>query len=112
MFSTDELNINTANSARLVAEIAGASKSLKKQKILEEMNSPTNENLRTIIKQNHALLLQSEEKIKLLTEQNESLKKQLDTVNQDSKRNRIGFYVTTLVAIASLIATIMIAIVN
>lgn len=105
-----EFDINMANSARAVAEMAKASEVLKEKKRLEEVNSPTNENLRTIIKQNHAQILQSEEKIKLLTEQNENLKKQLASANKDSKRNRIGFYITTFIALASLVTTIIIAI--
>lgn len=103
-------DINMANSAKAVAEMAETSRILKEQKRLEEIDSPTNENLRTIIKQNHAQILQSEEKIKLLTEQNENLKKQLASANKDSKRNRMGFYVTTFIALASLAATILIAV--
>lgn len=105
-------DINMGSTARAVAEMAETSKILKEQKRLEEINSPTNENLRTIVKQNQAQILQSEEKIKLLTEQNENLKKQLVSTNKDSKRNRIGFYVTTFIALASLIATILIAVLN
>ena len=105
-----EFDITMANSVMAVAEMAKASEVLKEKKRLEEVNSPTNENLRTIIKQNHAQILQSEEKIKLLTEQNENLKKQLASANKDSKRNRIGFYITTFIALASLVATILIAI--
>lgn len=105
-----EFDINMANSAMAVAEMAKASEVLKEKKRLEEVNSPTNENLRTIIKQNHAQILQSEEKIKLLTEQNESLKEQLASANKDSKRNRIGFYITTAIAVASLVVTILIAV--
>lgn len=110
MFFEEEFDINKANSARAVAEMAEAAETLKEKKRLEEINSPTNENLRTIIKQNHAQILQSEEKIKLLTEQNENLKEQLASANKDSKRNRIGFYVTTFIALASLVATIIIAV--
>lgn len=105
-----EFDINIVNSARVVAEMAKASEVLKEKKRLEEVNSPTNENLKTIIKQNHAQILQSEEKIKLLTEQNENLKKQLVSANKDSKRNKIGFYITTFIALASLVAIIIIAI--
>lgn len=86
-----EFDINMANSASAVAEMAKASEVLKEKKRLEEVNSPTNENLRTIIKQNHAQILQSEEKIKLLTEQNENLKKQLASANKDSKRIELAF---------------------
>lgn len=100
------------NSASVLEEIAKASEALKEMKRLEEVNSPTNENLRTIIMQNHAQILQSEEKIKLLTEQNENLKKQLVSAYKDSKRNRIGFYISTFIALASLVATILIAILN
>lgn len=105
-----DFDINMANSARVVAEMAKTSDVLKEKKQLEEVNGPTNENLRTIIKQNHAQILQSEEKIKLLAEQNENLKQQLASANNDSKRNRIGFYITTFIALASLVATIIIAI--
>ena len=105
-----EFDINMANSAREVAEMAKASEVLKEKKRLVEVNSPTNENLRTIIEQNHAQILKSEEKIKLLNEQNEILKKQLASANKDAKRNRVGFYITTFIALASLVATIIIAI--
>lgn len=105
-----EFDINMVNSAGVIAEIAKASEALKEMKRLEEVNSPTNENLRTIIKQNYTQILQSEEKIKLLTEQNENLKKQLASANKDSKRNRIGFYITTAIAVVSLVATIIIAV--
>ena len=112
MLFEKEFDINMGSTARAVAEMAETSKNLKEQKRLEEINSPTNKNLRTIIEQNHAQILQSEEKIKLLTEQNENLKKQLVSANKDSKRNRIGFYVTTFIALASLTATILIAVLN
>ena len=112
MLFEKEFDINMGSTARAVAEMTETSKILKEQKRLEEINSPTNENLRTIVKQNQAQILQSEEKIKLLTEQNENLKKQLVSTNKDSKRNRIGFYVTTFIALASLIATILIAVLN
>lgn len=105
-----EFDINMGSTAEAAAEMAETSKILKEQKRLEGINSPTNKNLRTIIEQNHAQILQSEEKIKLLTEQNENLKKQLVSANKDSKRNRIGFYITTFIALASLAATIIIAI--
>lgn len=105
-----EFDINMAHSAMAVAEMAKASEVLKEKKRLEEIGSPTNENLRIIIKQNHAQIAQSEEKIKLLAEQNENLKQQLASANKDSKRNRIGFYITTFIALASLVATIIIAI--
>lgn len=108
----NEFDINMGSSARAVAEKAETSKILKEQKRLEEINSPTNENLRTIIKQNQAQILRSEAKIKLITEQNENLRKQLVSANKDSKRNRIGFYVTTSIALASLVATILIAVLN
>ena len=105
-----EFDMSKATSARAVADMAKESERLKEQKRIEEINSPTNENLRTIIKQNQAQLLQSEEKIKLLAEQNDSLKQQLDSAKKDSRRNRIGFYITTAIAVASLVATILIAI--
>lgn len=49
-----EFDINMGSTARTVAEMAETSKILKEHKRLEEINSPTNKNLRTIIEQNHA----------------------------------------------------------
>lgn len=110
MLFEKEFNINMANSAKAVAEMAEAAETLKERKRFEEINNQTNENLKTIIKQNHAQILQSEEKIKLVAEQNENLKEQLASAGRDSKRNRIGFYITTAIAVASLAATIIIAV--
>lgn len=110
MLFEKEFNINMANSAKAVAEMAEAAETLNERKRFEEINNQTNENLKTIIKQNHAQILQSEEKIKLVAEQNENLKEQLASASRDSKRNRIGFYITTAIAVASLAATIIIAV--
>lgn len=104
-------------SARQVAAITESMEEAEKQRKLDEINSPTNQHLKTIIEQSAAILKQSDEQNKLLKEQNENLKKQLDhaIVNEkearkQSKHDRIWVYISTGIAFASLIATILIAI--
>lgn len=89
---------------------------LKKAKKLEEQNSPTNLNLKKIIEQNDIKLEQSEKQIKLLVEQNNNLKEQLKhaidnekDAKKEAKHSRIWVYISTGIAFASLIATILIA---
>ena len=92
--------------------LAEASKVAEEKRKLDELNSPTNKNLITIIQQNN-------EQISLLKEQNAKLKEQLDKsiesekdAKKEAKRNRIISYVSIAVAVASLIATIIIAIIK
>ena len=91
----------------------------KKAKTLEEQNSATNQNLKKIIEQNDLKIKQSEEQIKLLEVQNDNLKEQLKraienekVAKKEAKHNRIWAYISTFIAFASLIATIVIAIVK
>ncbi len=111
------LNTYCATSAKQVADLAESLENAKKNKKLEELNSPTNQHLKTLIQQNSDLLKQSEEQNKLLKEQNESLKQQLDNAlenekeaKKEARHNRIWVYISTGIAFASLIATILIAI--
>ena len=104
-------------SARQAAAIVEALEEAEKNKKIEELNSPTNQHLRTLIQQSSLLLQQSEEQNKLLKEQNESLKQHLDSAfenekeaKKETKHNRIWVYISTGIAFASLIATILIAI--
>ena len=85
----------------------------------EEQNSPTNQNLKKIIEQNDEKIRQSEEQIKLLEVQNDCLKEQLKraienekVAKKEAKYNRIWAFISTFIAFASLIATIVIAIVK
>ena len=78
---------------------------------------PTNQNLRKIIEQNDLKIKQNEGQIKLLEEQNDNLKEQLkhaikseDDAKKESKISRIWVYISTEIAFASLIATVLIAI--
>lgn len=107
----------SATSAKQEAAIAKALEESENNRKLEEINSPTNQHLRTLIQQSSLLLQQSEEQNKLLKEQNESLKQQLDNAlenekeaKKEAKHNRIWVYISTGIAFASLIATILIAI--
>ena len=107
----------SATSAKQNATIAKALEESENNRKLEEINSPTNQHLRTLIQQSSLLLQQSEEQNKLLKEQNESLKQQLSyalenekEAKKEAKHNRIGVYISTGIAFASLIATILIAI--
>ena len=63
-----ELNIYCATSAKQVADLAESFENSKKNKKLEELNSPTNQHLKTLIQQTSDLLKQSEEQNKLLKE--------------------------------------------
>ena len=110
-------NSAIASSAQQAYEIAESMEKNKKAKKIEEQNSPTNQNLKKIIEQNDLKIRQSEAQIKLLEEQNESLKEQLNRAVEDekeakkeAKHNRIWVYISTGIAFASLIATILIAI--
>ena len=76
----------------------------------EEQNNPTNQNLRYIISQN-------EEQIKLLINQNKSLESQLSVAKEseksarnEAKRSRILSIISVCIALSSLLATILIAI--
>lgn len=106
-----------ATSAKQNAAIAQALEEAENNRKLEEINSPTNQHLRTLIQQSSLLLQQSEEQNKLLKEQNESLKQQLSyalenekEAKKEAKHNKIWVYISTGIAFASLIATILIAI--
>ncbi len=110
-------NSSIASSAQQAHEIAESMENAKKARKLEEQNSPTNQILKKIIEQNDLKIRQSEAQIKLLEEQNESLKEQLNRAIEDekeakkeAKHNRIWVYISTRIAFASLIATILIAI--
>jgi len=107
----------SATSAKQNAAIAKALEEAENNRKLEEINSPTNQHLRTLIQQSSLLLQQSEEQNKLLKEQNESLKQQLSyalenekEAKKEAKHNKIWVYISTGIAFASLIATILIAI--
>ena len=106
-----------ASSAKQVHEIAESMEKAKKAKKLEEQNSPTNQNLGKIIEQNDLKIKQSEEQIKLLEEQNDNLNEQLERAirneedaKKEAKISRIWVYISTGIAFASLVATILIAI--
>ena len=106
-----------ATSAKQDAAIAKALEEAENNRKLEEINSPTNQHLRTLIQQSSLLLQQSEEQNKLLKEQNENLKQQLSyalenekEAKKEAKHNKIWVYISTGIAFASLIATILIAI--
>ena len=111
------LNSYCATSAKQAADLAESFENAKKNKKLEELNSPTNQHLKTLIQQTFDLLKQNEEQNKLLKEQNDSLKQQLDNAlenekeaKKEARNNRIWVYISTGIAFASLIATILIAI--
>lgn len=112
-------NATIASSAQQVHELAESMEKAKKAKKLEEQNSPTNQNLKKIIDQNDLKIGQSEKQIKLLEAQNDNLKEQLDraienekVAKKEAKYSRIWVYISTFIAFASLIATIVIAIVK
>ena len=76
----------------------------------EELNNPTNQNLKHIISQN-------EDNIKILKEQNESLKSQLNiakesekSARKEAKNSRFLSIISIGIALSSLLATILIAI--
>lgn len=101
---------NNATSAYQISKLAESNKLVEERRKQEEIDRPTNKNLITIIQQNN-------EQITLLKEQNDKLKEQLEksiesgkNAKKDAKRNRIISYVSIVVAVASLIATIMIAV--
>lgn len=121
MIINDEIlngfNATIASSAKQVHEIAESREKEKKAKKFEEQNSPTNQNLAKIIEQNDLKIKQSEEKIKLLEEQNDNLNEQLERAirneedaKKEAKISRIWVYISTGIAFASLVATILIAI--
>lgn len=106
-----------ASSAKQVHEIAESMEKAKKAKKSEEQNSPTNQNLMKIVEQNDLKIKQSEEQIKLLEEQNDNLNEQLERsirneedAKKEAKISRIWVYISTGIAFASLVATILIAI--
>lgn len=106
-----------ASSAKQVHKIAETMEKAKKAKKLEEQNSPTNQNLMKIVEQNDLKIKQSEEQIKLLEEQNDNLNEQLERsirneedAKKEAKISRIWVYISTGIAFASLVATILIAI--
>lgn len=106
-----------ASSAKQVHKIAESMEKAKKTKKLDEQNSPTNQNLMKIVEQNDLKIKQSEEQIKLLEEQNDNLNEQLERsirneedAKKETKISRIWVYISTGIAFASLVATILIAI--
>lgn len=112
-------NASIANSAQRAQEIAESMEKSKKAKKLEEQNSTTNLNLKQIIEQNDIKLEQSEKQIKFLVEQNNNLKEQLKhaidnekDAKKEAKHSRTWVYISTGIAFASLIATIIIAIIK
>ena len=115
----NDFNATIASSAQQFHELAESMEKAKKAKTLEEQNSATNQNLKKIIEQNDEKIRQSEEQIKLLEVQNDNLKEQLKraienekVAKKEAKHNRIWAYISTFIAFASLIATIVIAIVK
>lgn len=112
-------NPTIASSAQQVHELAESMEKAKKAKKLEEQYSATNQNLKKIIEQNDLKIKQSEEQIKLLEVQNDNLKEQLKraienekVAKKEAKYNRIWAFISTFIAFASLIATIVNAIVK
>lgn len=110
-------NSDIVSSAKQAYEIAESIEKNKIVKKLEEQNSPTNQNIKKIIEQNNLKIKQSEAQIKLLEEQKENLKEQLNRAiegekeaKKEAKHNRIWVYISTGIAFASLIATIISAI--
>ena len=115
----NDFNATIASSAQQFHELAESMEKTKRSKKIEEQNSPTNQNLKKIIEQNDEKIRQSEEQIKLLEVQNDNLKEQLKraienekVAKKEAKHNRIWAYISTFIAFASLIATIVIAIVK
>ena len=115
----NDFNATIASSAQQFHELAESMEKTKRSKKIEEQNSPTNQNLKKIIEQNDEKIRQSEEQIKLLEVQNYCLKEQLKraienekVAKKEAKYNRIWAFISTFIAFASLIATIVIAIVK
>lgn len=111
------LNNSIPNSAMQAAKLDEARKILEQKQKEEELNSPTNQYLRDIIQKYDKLLKQSNEQIQLLSTQNDNLKKQLKiTIESEkdakkrAKQDRTWVYISTSIAFASLIATILISI--
>lgn len=107
-------NASIASSAQQAHEIAESMENAKKARKLEEQNSPTNQNLKKIIEQNNLKIRQSEAQIKLLEEQNDNLKEQLKCAienekeaKKEAKISRIWGYISTGIALASLITAII-----
>lgn len=116
------MNIHDENIKQIMWELqnvtsatAGAQLYDKLQKEIElskqeEQNNPTNQNLKYIITQN-------EENIKVLKEQNDSLKYQLNiakesekSARKEAKNSRVLSIISIIIALSSFLATILIAI--
>lgn len=111
--------INNASSAQQISRLNDAMVEVEKQRKFEELNSPTNQHLRKIIEQSNLIIRQCDEQNQILKEQNDNLKEQLKyavenekEAKKDAKHSRMWVYISTGIAFASLIATIIIAIVK
>lgn len=110
-----KLNYSTPHSAQMLAILEEQEKEFNKIKKNEEFNNPINRSLKIIIEQNIKLLNQNLESNRLLEEHNKSLIEQLNiakynekTSKKEAKHNRVWVYISTSIALLSLIATIVI----
>ena len=115
MFNDNQYN--NASSAQQLSEMIEAGKRIEQRKRLDEQNSPTNQGLVTVKQQLYAVINQNENQITLLKEQNVKLEEQLNRAieseklaKKDALKSRILSYITTSIAVLSLVATIIIAV--
>ena len=108
-------NYLTPHSAQMLAILEEQEKAFNEIKKNEEFNNPINISLKIIIEQNIKLLNQNLESNKLLEAHNKSLIEQLNIAKdnekiakKEAKHNRIWVYISTSIALLSLIATIVI----
>ena len=104
--------MNNINSAYQAAMAEQENKEKEAKKILDEYNNPTNNNLKRLIEQN-------QQQIKLLESQKDQLNKQLELAlrnekeaRKEAKQSKVTSYIAIAIALLSLIATIVIAIIK
>lgn len=96
------------HSAQMLSILEEQEKEFNKIKRSEEFNNPTNISLRTLIEQNIKLLNESLERNKLLEEQVKISKENEENAKREARHNRIWSYISALIALLSLIASIII----
>jgi len=102
--------LNNVSNAQQLSELYDEIEKEEKRQKKEELNSATNQYLRMIIQRTNLLLKESAEQNQILRDQLKDATNKEKEAREKAKQDMLWVYISTGVAFASLIATILIAI--
>ena len=102
--------VNELNNVSNAQQLSELYDEIEKEQKKEELNSATNQYLRMIIQRTNLLLKESAEQNQILRDQLKDATSKEKEAREKAKQDMLWVYISTGVAFASLIATILIAI--